>query len=315
MVTIFLLLLGESALGFTVSGFSSGAYFATQLHVAYSSSITGVGVIAGGPYYCSLGSLVRAETACSRNAYLISLESSIQYAIESSTSNLIDNINNITNDRVYIFSGLLDTSVFPEAVHLTEQFYRYFIQNDYKILTNYSVPAAHSWVTDFCCSPCWAYQYPGINNCGFDMAEEMLSHLLGNLEPKQPQVPGNLLSFNQAKYADVWQAGMSTKGWIYLPRNCVNSTCRVHVVLHGCTQYYDLLGDPFIKYTGVNEWAEGNNITVIYPQTVSSTNNPDGCWDFWGYTNSNFTLKSGLQLKAVWSMAQNPPYVNWTADN
>jgi hypothetical protein len=36
-----------------VSGISSGAFMAVQLHVAYSSVFKGVGVLAGGPYYCS----------------------------------------------------------------------------------------------------------------------------------------------------------------------------------------------------------------------------------------------------------------------
>ena len=33
----------------TLSGFSSGGYMAVQLHVAYSNTFKGVGVIAGGP--------------------------------------------------------------------------------------------------------------------------------------------------------------------------------------------------------------------------------------------------------------------------
>src|SRR5687767_11315402 len=36
----------------TVSGLSSGAFFAHQFHVAYSSLVEGAGLIAGGPYGC-----------------------------------------------------------------------------------------------------------------------------------------------------------------------------------------------------------------------------------------------------------------------
>ena len=40
----------------SVSGFSSGAQMAVQMHFAYSKTIRkGAGVIAGGPYYCSQG--------------------------------------------------------------------------------------------------------------------------------------------------------------------------------------------------------------------------------------------------------------------
>ena len=37
----------------TVSGISSGAFFAHQFHVAYSSLVKGVGMVAGGPYACA----------------------------------------------------------------------------------------------------------------------------------------------------------------------------------------------------------------------------------------------------------------------
>ena len=39
--------------GVTVSGISSGAFFAHQFHVAYSSLVKGAGIVAGGPYGCA----------------------------------------------------------------------------------------------------------------------------------------------------------------------------------------------------------------------------------------------------------------------
>ncbi|MBC86589.1 MAG: polyhydroxybutyrate depolymerase, partial [Bdellovibrionaceae bacterium] len=41
----------------SVSGISSGSYMAGQLHVALSGTFSGVGLVAGGPYYCSQGSV------------------------------------------------------------------------------------------------------------------------------------------------------------------------------------------------------------------------------------------------------------------
>jgi hypothetical protein len=29
-----------------------------------------------------------------------------------------------------------------------------------------------------------------------------------------------------------------------------------------------------------------------------------GCFDWWGYTNGDYALKSGVQMSAVWSMVQ-----------
>jgi hypothetical protein len=48
----------------SVSGVSSGGYMAVQFHVAYSSIVKGVGVIAGGPYNCAENSAWRAIRNC-----------------------------------------------------------------------------------------------------------------------------------------------------------------------------------------------------------------------------------------------------------
>jgi poly(3-hydroxybutyrate) depolymerase len=47
----------------TVSGLSSGAFMAVQMHVANSATIRGAGVFAGGPYYCAKGSMMTAMTS------------------------------------------------------------------------------------------------------------------------------------------------------------------------------------------------------------------------------------------------------------
>ena len=38
----------------SISGFSSGAYFAVQYQFAFSSSLVGAAVFAGGPYFCTM---------------------------------------------------------------------------------------------------------------------------------------------------------------------------------------------------------------------------------------------------------------------
>ncbi len=48
----------------TVSGLSAGGFFAVQMHVAFSRSINGSAIFAGGPYFCSNGVLETALTAC-----------------------------------------------------------------------------------------------------------------------------------------------------------------------------------------------------------------------------------------------------------
>jgi len=45
--------LGASKTESTVSGISSGGYMAVQLHVIFSDTFQGAGIVAGGPYYCA----------------------------------------------------------------------------------------------------------------------------------------------------------------------------------------------------------------------------------------------------------------------
>ena len=48
----------------SVSGLSSGAYMAGQFHVAFSASLKGAAIIAGGPYGCAQGQLPLALNQC-----------------------------------------------------------------------------------------------------------------------------------------------------------------------------------------------------------------------------------------------------------
>jgi len=50
----------------------------------------------------------------------------------------------------------------------------------------------------------------------------------------------------------------------------------------------------------------------LYPQAKKSTflpTNPNGCWDWWGYTGSlmdttTYVSKEGKQMNAIWEMVQ-----------
>ena len=306
----------ESALitSYSVAGFGSGASFAHQLHVAFASTIQAAGLVAPSPYYCSIGSHARDVTACRANPYFFHLPTSVtQFRNQGSDGN-VDPITALANDRAYLVSGTADRFIVQETVKNTEAFYRTFIQNDYKIYTNYTIPAGHGWITDSYGGPCWSTGQPFIVNCGFDLAGDMLKHLTGSLLPRTSQIPAHMHSFDQSKYGDVWQAGMSSRGFVYLPAYCINNTdCTVISVFHGCHQNYDSVGDIFIKQTGFNEWAESNDIIVIYPQTISTSSNPAGCWDTWGYTDANFTVQAGLQMKLAHYIGMNPPFLNWTS--
>lgn len=63
-------------------------------------------------------------------------------------------------------------------------------------------------------------------------------------------------------------------GYIYVPDSCDSgASCKLHVVLHGCVQNKNKVGNECAMHTGYSQWAESNNIIVLYPQvSLSATN-------------------------------------------
>lgn len=59
----------------SVSGLSSGAFFASQFHVAHSKNIMGAAIFAGGPYLCAQGSLSTATISCMSSFMPVDLNS------------------------------------------------------------------------------------------------------------------------------------------------------------------------------------------------------------------------------------------------
>lgn len=94
---------------FTVSGISAGGFFATQFHVAFSSTVTGAGIVAGGPYFCSNDNVLIAQTACMTQPELISVDALIEIVYNTARTGTIDDPENLKEDFVYIFSGRNDT--------------------------------------------------------------------------------------------------------------------------------------------------------------------------------------------------------------
>ena len=142
----------------------------------------------------------------------------------------------------------------------------------------------------------------------------MLQLFYGPLKPRTSYVLSNLHVFSQADYGNIILAGMLGVGYIYVPAFCLNNKCPLHISFHGCLQSAQIVGETFVLNSGLNDWAESNNLIIIYPQIVSSAVNPQGCWDFWGYTDSNFAYKNGKQMQIVYNISQNPPIVYWDTE-
>ncbi len=60
----------------------------------------------------------------------------------------------------------------------------------------------------------------------------------------------------------------------------------------------------FLREAGINEWADTNNLIVLYPQAIATGANPNGCWDWWGYDGTDYAAQSGIQTSAIYAMVQ-----------
>src|SRR5271165_6988725 len=93
----------------SVSGLSSGAWFAQQLGVAYSSRFMGVGVFAGGFYDCA-----RTTTAPATCSYPDTPNPAGSIAhMNAWSGTLIDPVSNIARQKIYVFTGTDDMVIGP----------------------------------------------------------------------------------------------------------------------------------------------------------------------------------------------------------
>lgn len=304
----------------SVSGLSSGAFMAAQFQAAYSSTLIGAGIVAGGPYYCAGSSpvtpyLLNATTICMNpqpglgpNAGAL-----LEQAKVFAQSGLIDDLGNLKKQKVYLFSGKADKTVTTPVVDQTAAFYKLAGLPAQNIKYVHDVDAGHAIITnnskDVAC-PDTASPY--INDCRFMQSHDILTYIYGDLKPPVTKLSGKIIKFDQSEFVKSYLASMSDDAYLYVPKSCETETCRVHVAFHGCEQGAAQIGDRFYRTTGYNELADANNIIVLYPQAQVSNGffsayNPKGCWDFWGYSSfnqlaPNFYTRQAPQMSAVKAM-------------
>ena len=76
----------------------------------------------------------------------------------------------------------------------------------------------------------------------------------------------------------------------------------MHVAYHGCSQGRAAAGDAFIRQSGFANWADANALIILYPEAAASAVNPQGCWDWWGYTGADYLTREAPQIRIVHAM-------------
>ncbi len=158
----------------SVSGFSSGADMAAQMHFAYSKTVKkGAGVVAGAPVYCSQGSASIAAGPCMANTGSRNLPYLLSVINTWSSNGYIDPTSNLAASKVYLLSGTLDSTVRQPVMDDLKSMYTNYIATA-NITYKNNLAAEHSIPTDFFGNGCSVNGTPYVNNCNFDTAGEIL---------------------------------------------------------------------------------------------------------------------------------------------
>jgi poly(3-hydroxybutyrate) depolymerase len=294
----------------SVSGISSGAYMADQFHIAFSSTVMGAGLIAGGPYNCAENSLMNALQRCMQTSFFYGAPDGkllAENAAKDAKQGKIDDLSNLNDNKVYIFHGTNDSVVTQKVTDEIGVFYKTTGLGDANIKYVNDRAAGHAILTKTYGNACdTAASSPYISKCNQDQAGELLNHIFANkLKEPSSTLSGKMISFEQNEFMDKPLAhSMDKVGYAYIPKSCAEGTeCRVHIAFHGCSQGVSSIGEEFINHAGYNRWADTNDMIILYPQVTNATSaNPKGCWDFWGYDGAEYYTKKGNQMAGVKAM-------------
>eukprot|EP00008_Paramoeba_atlantica_P007036 CAMPEP_0201490092 /NCGR_PEP_ID=MMETSP0151_2-20130828/24996_1 /ASSEMBLY_ACC=CAM_ASM_000257 /TAXON_ID=200890 /ORGANISM="Paramoeba atlantica, Strain 621/1 / CCAP 1560/9" /LENGTH=287 /DNA_ID=CAMNT_0047875907 /DNA_START=281 /DNA_END=1144 /DNA_ORIENTATION=- len=279
---------------------------AAQLFVIYSSQFQGVGVLAGGPYHCARGNVVTAGLECGDSLTGPNVNTLIKDTDERS-GNLIDVTGNMSGKNAYVYSGDLDTVISTNVVNAGVTFFEHYgVNATFEKLHG----AEHCQPTDDPTNTnlCAELAPPFISYCNYDGAGATLQTIYnGTLKERNNGSPnGTLLTFNQREFGNK-RDGIGETGYLYVSSGCAaGEKCMLHIALHGCLQNVDFVGTDYVTRAGYNKWADTNNMIILYPQTeatVLDPTDPEGCWDWWGYTSSkHYDTNEGAQPYIIMEM-------------
>jgi hypothetical protein len=313
----------------SISGVSAGAFMAVQFATSWSSVIKGVGIVAGGPFWCAkadaddffngFGLPILTATGPCMAGPPPELGSFFAKADAKAASGDIDSLRFVSRQKIYLFHGYNDAVVARSVTDAAADFYRHYLgdANRGNLYYQTVIGAGHSLVVaqdphKDGLNDCKANAAPFIDACGYDQAGVILQHIYGALNAPNPgPLTGTIKRFDQSVYTkpdDPGPLSLGDSGFVFVPRSCEDGeACRVHIALHGCKQDIADVGQRFIDDTGYNSWADTNHLIVLYPQASSSPFlpfNPQACWDWWSYVNhgDSYVTKSGSQIRTIKAM-------------
>lgn len=296
----------------TISGLSSGAAMAVQYAVAHSSSIVGIGSVAGVGWDCADGSLSRAlnDCLCGRHALKTKIDAARQMAASGKIDALVSGKPQALT-RSYAFHSPVDMTVVKKSGQANIDFLNAFIGDEPTVdggnPADGSDQAGHGIIspdgTDACRFDGNEKTY--IRRCGAeDNAGKMFLALYDPGAAFDPSKRVNNIpdsevwQFDQQHLIDQVKAGgsqvapdeswfgwwpyrssrrknfdMAAKGYIYVPPSCRSSGS-------ACRVHIALHGckqnvRDFATRAGYNNWAEHYKTIVVYPAIAPNIPLPD----------------------------------------
>jgi len=288
-----------------VAGVSSGAYMATQAHLAWSDRIHGAALLAGGPYGCAMASLETALGTCMK-AEPEAPDIAALAALARSRADRGDLalLENLADDPVLVMHGRHDATVAEPVSRAAFDLYRELRggADGEGLMWEGGGEFGHLLPTLATGADCVQGGTPWLGACGIDAAGRMFEALFG--QPRREVAEAAIaepLRFDQNRYRpDGADAYLTDAGYVYLPPRCAaGEPCGLLVVFHGCQQNDDAIGEALVREAGFNRWADAFDVAVLYPQTRSSyvPLNPRACWDWWGFSGSDYDTRSGVQQR------------------
>ena len=285
----------------TVAGLSSGAYMATQSHLAWPEIFSGAALVAGGPYGCARGELARALSSCMKGKPAIDVNALVDEVRQRSGEGELGPLTALAGDHVYVLHGRADHTVAEAVSRDAARLYQSLPSGQPGLVVAWDGQRnfGHNLPLASAGDDCDASKPPFLGHCGFDAAGEIFAQLYGKPPQRVDKAQGELRQFDQRSLVprggDAW---LADSGYVYLPLACLaGERCGLLVAFHGCQQNADAVGEAFVRDAGFNRWADAYRVAVLYPQTRASyvPLNPKACWDWWGYSGANYDTRRGAQ--------------------
>ena len=297
--TLFLNLIVFATEKISISGVSSGGYMAEQFAIAHSELVA-----AGIPGCVRLNKLIDIHR-CMKTSDQVNLQEIKMLYRAKEKSHLIAGLDSFRTMKVHLYHGQLDQTVAPSMMLLNQQLIESF---GAKVSSKFIANLAHGLPVFKAKNQCQQTASPWLNQCEVSGALDLFGQLYSD-RFNQKLVDGKWFIYqleNELLTDDEFNKSfLNTVLATYVPQVCEKKDCPVHMVLHGCQQSPEFVDEQFLLNSDFVQAANQYSVVLFFPSVKSSSQNPYGCWDWWGYTGIHYDDQLGPQVRVLEKIVRN----------